>query len=192
MRGNAPSSPITGVPGWETVPEQHYLIKLAKEVPDNGVIVEIGAEFGQSSSLFVRAIGNKNIRIISIDLFPGDLQDIYLANMREAGMSGRTESVKMNSKDFINSCGSLDIDLLFVDGDHSHDGVKLDIDNYAPKVRVGGVIAFHDCACVSNKMPHTLHFEVTRAITEWFVNQVGAWKVLESIDSILAFRRLYA
>lgn len=38
------------------------------------------------------------------------------------------------------------IDFLFIDGDHSYDGVKADFEEYAPLVRSGGVVAFHDVA----------------------------------------------
>jgi len=36
------------------------------------------------------------------------------------------------------------IDFLFIDGDHSIPGCKADFEWYAPKVTVGGYIAFHD------------------------------------------------
>lgn len=36
------------------------------------------------------------------------------------------------------------IDFLFIDGDHSYDGVKRDFEMYAPLVRAGGLVAFHD------------------------------------------------
>jgi cephalosporin hydroxylase len=36
------------------------------------------------------------------------------------------------------------VDLLWIDGDHSYDGVKQDFDMYGPLVRSGGLIAFHD------------------------------------------------
>lgn len=39
---------------------------------------------------------------------------------------------------------SASIDLLFIDGDHSAEGVRQDFDMYGPLVRAGGVIAFHD------------------------------------------------
>lgn len=38
------------------------------------------------------------------------------------------------------------IDLLFIDGDHSYSGVRADFEMYSPLVRPGGVIAFHDIA----------------------------------------------
>ncbi|HEX4518179.1 MAG TPA: class I SAM-dependent methyltransferase [Gaiellaceae bacterium] len=36
------------------------------------------------------------------------------------------------------------IDLLFIDGDHTYDGVRFDHELYGPLVRSGGLIAFHD------------------------------------------------
>lgn len=40
--------------------------------------------------------------------------------------------------------GSHPLDVLFIDGDHSFDGVKHDFEMYSPLVRAGGIIAFHD------------------------------------------------
>lgn len=36
------------------------------------------------------------------------------------------------------------IDFLFIDGDHTKEGVKSDYEMYSPLVRSGGIIAFHD------------------------------------------------
>jgi predicted O-methyltransferase YrrM len=36
------------------------------------------------------------------------------------------------------------VDLLFIDADHSYGGVKTDFELYAPLVRPGGLVAFHD------------------------------------------------
>jgi predicted O-methyltransferase YrrM len=36
------------------------------------------------------------------------------------------------------------IDFLFIDGDHSYEGVKADFEIYGPLVRKGGLIALHD------------------------------------------------
>ena len=33
---------------------------------------------------------------------------------------------------------------LFIDGDHTYEGVKKDFEMYAPLCRKGGIIAFHD------------------------------------------------
>lgn len=38
------------------------------------------------------------------------------------------------------------LDLLFIDADHSYEGVKHDFLSYSPLVRPGGIVAFHDIA----------------------------------------------
>lgn len=38
------------------------------------------------------------------------------------------------------------LDFLFIDGDHAYNSVKTDFECYAPLVRRGGVVAFHDIA----------------------------------------------
>jgi cephalosporin hydroxylase len=38
------------------------------------------------------------------------------------------------------------LDYLFLDGDHTYDGVRRDFEVYAPLVRSGGIAAFHDIA----------------------------------------------
>lgn len=37
-----------------------------------------------------------------------------------------------------------EVDFLFIDGDHTYEGVKSDYEMYSPLVRKGGLIAFHD------------------------------------------------
>jgi cephalosporin hydroxylase len=36
------------------------------------------------------------------------------------------------------------VDFLFIDGDHTYEGVRKDFESYGPLVRPGGLIAFHD------------------------------------------------
>jgi predicted O-methyltransferase YrrM len=35
------------------------------------------------------------------------------------------------------------VDFLFLDGDHSYQGIKTDFEMYAPLVKKGGLVAFH-------------------------------------------------
>ena len=44
----------------------------------------------------------------------------------------------------VNLLGGEKLDLLFIDGDHSYEGVKQDYEMYSHLVREGGMIAFHD------------------------------------------------
>lgn len=44
------------------------------------------------------------------------------------------------------------IDMLFIDGDHTYEGVRADYELYSPLVRPGGIIGFHDI-CPHRGMP---------------------------------------
>ena len=71
------------------------------------------------------------------------------------------------------------IDLIFIDGDHSYEACRDDIAAWAPFVRPGGVIAFHDFGSRADG--------VTRAIFE----AVKAGRFAEIVGvagTIIAFR----
>lgn len=187
MIGEAPLSYITGVPGWETADEQAYLLQLAKNVSDGGQIVEIGSEYGMSTSIFCRG-AKPGVRITSLDIFPGDLLEKHLSNLREIGYGERTIPIRANSNTYQWDGGP--IDLLFVDGDHSTESVRADIEHFVKFIPVGGVVAFHDCANTANKLPHYMHFFVTAAVSEWFYGTKGKWKALMPVNTILSFERV--
>ena len=44
---------------------------------------------------------------------------------------------------------TLPIDVLFIDGDHTYEGVRDDWNNFSPFVKKGGVVYFHDCDATS-------------------------------------------
>lgn len=190
MIGDAPRSLITGVPGWESADEQHWLFEYASQVPDGGVIVEIGAEYGMSASLFCKA-AKSSVLIYSIDLFPGDMLEKHRSNLKEAGLADRSKQLKGSSQQSLSvqKMGDTPIDLLFIDGDHSYSGVVKDIELWTPLVRPGGVVAFHDCACATNRNPHLMHFEVTKAVSEWFTANGKDWQLEQMADSLMVFRR---
>lgn len=191
MIGNAPHSIITGCPGWEAEDEQLYLLELAKQVPEDGQIAEIGGEYSMSASIFCRG-AKPSVSITTIDLFPdrpeGNLLTIHLGNLEEAGYGGRTTAIQANSNEYEWTGGPLD--LLFIDGGHEYEAVKADIRQFVKFVKVGGVVAFHDCACATNVQPHSLHFEVTRAVSEWFWGTKGKWRALEPVRTVLSFERI--
>jgi predicted O-methyltransferase YrrM len=62
----------------------------------------------------------------TIHLVLGDSHDAATRSRVEALLAGR------------------ELDVLFIDGDHSYDGVRRDFRDYSPFVRPGGLIGFHD------------------------------------------------
>lgn len=186
-----PRSPFTGVPGWDTIAEEERLMDLAAKVPLYGTIVELGAEYGRSAAAFSKT-ADPSVRIYSIDLFPEDhpavgrLVDAHKHNLTQAGFRGRTIIIKLDST----RAGQLwqfgKIDLLFIDAEHSYAAVMRDLKTWGEHIKIGGIIACHDCAYGDN--PHKSHIDIDRAVTEWLETASG-WKEGNRTESMRILMR---
>ncbi|MBD3303775.1 class I SAM-dependent methyltransferase [Candidatus Woesearchaeota archaeon] len=133
--------------------ELHKLIKFLKDRPMKNV-VEIGTAAGGTFYVLCQCAPN-DAKIVSIDLPGGafgggyELEDTRLFRrygklgqklffMREDSHDENTKTVLMSHLD------DKPIDVLFIDGDHSYEGVKKDFELYEPVVAKGGIIIFHD------------------------------------------------
>lgn len=58
------------------------------------------------------------------------------------------------------------IDFLFIDGDHSYEGAKNDFEMYAPLVKAGGIIGFHDIMRDPVNVPHHTGVDCRRLFDE--------------------------
>lgn len=68
------------------------------------------------------------------------------------------------------------IDFLFIDGDHSYNGVKADFENYAPLVRPGGLIVFHDVYGLPEVKQFWEELKQNHR-TETIIGQPGGWGI---------------
>lgn len=117
--------------------------------------LEIGVHNGASMS-YVVSQDKKSINCYGIDLFSkaglhytkDNLSlDRTLSNITKNNLSNSTINlIQGNSRDkkIINCVKDLELDLLFIDGNHSLKGVKSDFDNYAKLVKPNGIIVFDD------------------------------------------------
>jgi predicted O-methyltransferase YrrM len=198
-----PVSPMTGVPGWEEDEEELSLAFYASQVPKGGLIVEIGTEYGRSAATFLAATMLADVNVISIDLFPkdhpvvGDLFEACTGNLREAKLlssdleNSRWAVLKTSSHDAAGVAKAgwdpqQQIDLLFIDGDHTYEGVKQDITDWWGFVKPGGVIAFHDVAI--DESSHSIHFEVRKAVEELITPDIFAFEI--QVHSLRIYRRI--
>ena len=120
------------------------------------VVTEIGTCGGGSLFVFTR-LATCDALVVSIDLpggpfgggyhqwrvplyesFPTAGQKLHLirADSHAAATRNHVEGILAGRK----------IDFLFIDGDHTIEGVSRDFDMYSPLVRSGGAVAFHDVA----------------------------------------------
>lgn len=119
-------------------------------------VLEIGTARGGTLLLWTR-LAQRNATIVSIDLPGGKFGGGYTARQaaiyrRFAGKDQSLHLLRLDShaqptldktKQLF---GGKPVDLLFIDGDHTYEGVKQDWEMYSPLVRTGGMIVFHDIA----------------------------------------------
>ncbi len=118
------------------------------------VILEIGTANGGTLFLFSR-IAPEDATIVSVDLPGGGFGGGYSAwrtllykafPLRGKKMHlFRADSHKNETLEQVKVVlDGQQIDFLFIDGDHTYEGVKRDFEMYSPLVRKGGMVAFHD------------------------------------------------
>lgn len=88
-----------------------------------------------------------------------------LARQVAASSGGRAVVVKMPSVEAAHQINDGSMDFVFLDGDHSYEGVRADIAAWLPKVKKGGWLGGHDYA---NDMPEYDFSGVKRAVDEAF------------------------
>lgn len=130
------------------------LFGLARAMkPD--VCVEIGSARGWSACLVGRALAeNGKGKLYAIDPHqPTDWNDsksvdtieVMRQNLAMVGVEDYVEIVRKTSQEAAKGWDKK-IDLIFIDGDHSYEGVKSDWGLFYPHVKESGVILFHDTA----------------------------------------------
>lgn len=135
-------------------PSEFMALLECVEVLSPKIVVEIGVGRGGSSWAFSKLKGLE--KLIAIDLpggnWGGEAHESqkqafqYIANHTKAEVSlisGSSQSAECfdNLKKVLRG---KEIDFLFIDGDHSYEGVKTDFLTYSPLVRSKGLIGFHD------------------------------------------------
>jgi predicted O-methyltransferase YrrM len=118
------------------------------------VILEIGTANGGTLFLFSHT-APEGATIISVDLPGGRFGGGYPAwrtlLYKSFALPGqricllRADSHKADTLDQVKAIlDGREIDFLFIDGDHTYEGVKRDFEMYSPLVKKVGIVAFHD------------------------------------------------
>lgn len=93
--------------------------------------VEIGVDKGKSLSI-AKMVASKGVFVCGVDIRVNP-------NVKDT-LFWQGDSVEV-AKTYDN--GSISV--LFIDGDHSYEGCKRDINAWYPHMKKGGVMLFHDC-----------------------------------------------
>ena len=137
----------------------------------------IGYNIGSGS---VTAAASAGANVVSIDNYSSITFDDIMApfytnisNIRDLGLINKIRLIEGNTKNYENY--ELKSDILFIDGDHSYEGVKADYEHWIHTLKEGGSLLFHDsCKARENA---TIREDVARFMKEIpykLVKQVGS------------------
>ena len=143
---------------WGAIQKPEELSSLCRLVHrlQADTVLEVGTALGGTFYCWIQ-IASPDALLLSVDLPHGSYSarhgdpETTPERLRAAAKPGqRTHFIRCDSHDSNTleqtkaELGGREVDFLFIDGDHTYEGVRSDFEMYAPLVRDGGVVAFHD------------------------------------------------
>jgi predicted O-methyltransferase YrrM len=173
---------------------QYYCDKLS-----NPKILEIGVFKGDFLDYLVK---NCNIGSIdAVDLFEGiscsgdvdgnnvvfyDIGLSYLELTEKYKDVSNVKICKANSVKFLQNQEDDIYDIIYIDGDHSYEGVKNDLINSYSKIKNGGYIMGHDYEMNMTKANNIYYFGVKQAVDEFCMNY-GQNVIAKAFDGCVSY-----
>ena len=130
------------------------LTNLIKELGDNSnkTMIEIGSFVGESTVLFAQSFK----KVIAVDPFMEgydpqdptshsfDFDNVYQTYLDRITIYSNIQTIIETSDDAVKELDGETYDFIYIDGIHTYEQVKKDIQNYLPLIKKGGVIGGHD------------------------------------------------
>lgn len=149
------------IPGMIRTYSGGFLYSLCYMQSEKGDVIEIGSWQGRSTAFLGWAVKNSgNGRLYAIDHFQGnigkeqyyvrkkeDLSDLrqgFEFNINELGLSNIVNLLPMSNIKAAQKLGNPEIRFLFIDGDHTKEGVEKDIELFFPFLVDGAIVIFDD------------------------------------------------
>jgi len=135
-----------------------YLAKMAKTVPENGVIVEVGPLFGSSTWVLAKN-SHPSVKVYSIDTwerapwieeiekkFPGCVPFSKDSFLHYTSDCDNVIPIQGWSPDVVVDSWEEDIDMFFDDASHGNPGFINNLNFFVPRVKAGGIVCGDDYA----------------------------------------------
>jgi|GEM_PF-1829101 len=164
------SAVASSVPGMISMLSGKLMYVLCYFQKELGDVVEVGSWQGRSASFLARAtVESRNGNFFAIDHFKGnrgkehyyviekeDLSDLktgFYNNMTRIGLEKNITLLDMPNDTAVSHLSGKSVRFLFIDGDHTGEGVKKDIDLFFPLLTDGALVVFDD---YSKRFPELL------------------------------------
>lgn len=179
---------IVVVEGSTSDEELAFLAECVSELKKDDTVVEVGSHRGRSAIAMGKVAQMNGARVYAIDphlpfvgvngreFGPADLDYMYRA-LVENGVGESVFVVSLQSTQAARAWDDSSVSLLFLDGDHSAEAVRADVEAWSSKIRIGGVIAFHDS-----------YLDGVKACIDKLISS-ELWSRVGEVGSIVAIRR---
>jgi predicted O-methyltransferase YrrM len=178
--------PLFAIETHTSMEERRRLLSVADGLPQGFIACEIGSYLGASACLLAVAARLRGGTIHCVDTWDNRAMGIEVACDTFPAFIRNTEPFRdhivVHRGDSSAMAGQVpnQIDLLFIDGDHSYAAVKADLALYGPKLKADGFLLLHDYVSP----------EICRACDEFLASRLV--KNLGITDSLQVFQMLGA
>jgi predicted O-methyltransferase YrrM len=184
---------LIGARAAETQTTARERAALAVRAAGRATLAEIGVWHGVTTAVLRRAMAPQGV-LWAVDPFPPGLLGISLQApiaRAEVGRihNGRVRWIRTTGEraaEIYRQEGRNPIDLIFIDGDHSYNGLLRDWHAWSPLVALGGVACLHDSRSTPERQIDDAGS--VRATAE-VVRKDPGFELVEEVDSLTIVRR---
>lgn len=162
---------------------------LARHAHGRHRIVEIGVWHGVTTTVLARAMAREGV-LFAVDPFPKGRLGVslheYIAHS-EVARAGHPDVRWLRTRgEEAPTLVDGDVDFIFIDGDHSYDGLRGDWEAWAPRIKIGGVVALHDSRSTDAR---PISDAGSVRFTQESILNDARFEVAETADSLTVLRR---
>jgi len=134
---SAPMLTNKHVEGCYVLPDRETILQQMKR---GGIVAEVGVQTGEFSRSILNICSPSKIHLIDIDLSSHSIHEKFGKEINEEIVQLHEEDSSSAIKKFPDRY----FDFIYIDGDHSYDGIKKDIMAGKSKVKEDGFLIFND------------------------------------------------
>jgi len=144
----------------QIVGSEKKLEELARSVARPGMMaLEVGSWAGASSSIIGKVVQENKGHLYCVDWWKGNVTvpsmlsqaaetvvfQLFWDTIKRAGLDGCVHPMRMKSEVAALILGKCIFDFVFIDAEHSYQGVLADLKAFYPTVKADGLFCGHDC-----------------------------------------------
>lgn len=126
--------------------ESYFLYQTIMDMNVGSLLIEVGIEYGRSTTIFAEVAKHNELNHIAIDNFCQDDGQDYKQFQLERFEKYDWYNSKLREADSADTSfmGQKKADLVLIDADHAYESVLRDARAWIPKLKKDGIILFHD------------------------------------------------